>query len=124
MEGRAVLDVDHLNLMTGNDTALQLEVFELFERQAALWIRLISPDAPVHTWRDAVHSLKGSARGLGLWAVAEACESAEALAKAGVRDNASLNHELARVRRALECGLTAIQSWRACRDGLCLSGAC
>ena len=74
----AILDTDHFRHMTGDDRALQQEIILLFRGQAQLWRRLIIPDAPVHTWRDAVHSLKGSARGLGLWRLAEACEAAEA----------------------------------------------
>lgn len=115
MTACAILDEDHFQHMTGDDEALQREVLDLFEQQAALWTRLISPDSPVHTWRDAVHTLKGSARGLGLWALAEACESAEALARAGVRDGASLNVELGRVRQALAAGLHEIALWRARR---------
>lgn len=122
MPSDQVLDEAHFDAMTGHDRALQHEVLDLFEHQAALWSRLISPSAPVDTWRDALHSLKGSARGLGLWGLAEACESAEALARAGLRDGRSLDHELARVRLALASGLAAIARWRAAHRALAQAG--
>jgi HPt (histidine-containing phosphotransfer) domain-containing protein len=105
-----ILDHDHLRHMTGGDRALEVEILELFTAQAQLWVRLLIPDAPVHTWRDAAHTLKGSARGLGLWGLAEACETAEAMAKSGVREGRLVAAQLGHVREALANALDAIEA--------------
>lgn len=102
MTSPAIIDCDHFHTMTGGDRDLQSEVLAIFAEQSELWRRLLIPDAPVHTWRDAAHTLKGSARGLGLWALAEACETAEALARNGVKDGPVISAELAKVRTALD----------------------
>lgn len=67
-----VLDRAHFDAMTGADRALQLEVLCLFRAQAAGAAFTAGQD-----WREAVHMLKGSARGIGLGALAAACEAAE-----------------------------------------------
>ncbi len=104
----AILDTEHFRHMTGDDEALQAEIIMLFRGQAQLWRRLIIPDAPVHTWRDAVHTLKGSARGLGLWRLAEACEAAEAATKSCAPDSKVICRELAGVQAALADALAAL----------------
>lgn len=63
-------------MMTAGDAALQSEVAGLFRDQADEWrAALAAPEAP--GWADAVHKLKGSARGIGLAALADICEAAE-----------------------------------------------
>ena len=52
------------------------EVLALFREQANLWSSMLDPDA--EGWRDAVHTIKGAARGIGAFNLAEACEAAEA----------------------------------------------
>lgn len=108
MQAVDLFDQEHFRHMTGGDRDLQVEILGLFRAQAQLWSRLLIPDAPVHTWRDAAHSLKGSARGLGLWALAEACETAEAMAKSGVREGRLVSQQLQRVHAALAEALDAI----------------
>ena len=69
-----VLDRAHFDHMTGGDRALQIEVVGLFRQQVDAWrARLASGEG----WRDGAHTLKGSARGIGLDALAAACEAAE-----------------------------------------------
>lgn len=75
----SVLDRAHFDHMTGADRALQAEIVALFRSQAEGWV-LASADA--ESWRMAVHTLKGSARGIGLVALAAACEAAEAAPEA------------------------------------------
>lgn len=72
----AVFDAKHFAHMTGGDAALQGEIIELFRGQVANWSAALAQPAP--NWRDIVHTLKGSARGIGLMALAEACERTEA----------------------------------------------
>jgi HPt (histidine-containing phosphotransfer) domain-containing protein len=69
-----VLDRAHFDHMTASDRALQIEVLGLFRQQVEAWrARLASGEG----WREAAHTLKGSARGIGLNALAAACEAAE-----------------------------------------------
>jgi HPt (histidine-containing phosphotransfer) domain-containing protein len=69
-----VLDRAHFDHMTGADRALQLEVLGLFRGQVEGWRDAFAGRG---NWRDAVHTMKGSARGIGLNALAAACEAAE-----------------------------------------------
>ena len=72
-----VFDPAHFAHMTGDDVSLQREIVGLFRGQVAAWRGALSPSTPAPGWRDTVHTLKGSARGIGLSALAEACEAAE-----------------------------------------------
>lgn len=116
MPARATLDEAHFSHMTGGDRALQAEIVTLFRVQAELWSRLLIPDAPVTTWRDAAHTLKGSARGLGLWSLAEACEAAETVAKSGALDGPDVASALSRVRAELAEALAALPRDEAAND--------
>lgn len=78
-----VIDRAHLDRMTGGDRALQVEVLGLVREQAQVWSRLLDPSVPVADWAVAAHTIKGSARGIGAWHLAELCGAAEAAAQAG-----------------------------------------
>jgi chemotaxis protein histidine kinase CheA len=69
------VDFGHLERFALNDAKVIDEVLALFREQAALWAPLL--DANVDGWRDAVHTIKGSARGVGAFALGEACDHAE-----------------------------------------------
>lgn len=71
----AVLDRAHFDHMTGADRALQLEIIALFRAQADAW-RSAFDEA--QAWREPAHTLNGSARGIGLHKLANACAAAEA----------------------------------------------
>jgi HPt (histidine-containing phosphotransfer) domain-containing protein len=75
-EPRAVIDDDHLRQMTLGDRDLEREVLEIFVRQAALILRRISGAKPALA-AAAAHTLKGSARGIGAWRVAQAADRLE-----------------------------------------------
>jgi len=83
----AAIDDDHLRQMTLGDPALEREVLEIFMRQAALMLRRIAGAKPALA-AAAAHTLKGSARGIGAWRVAQA-------AAGGVFDRGSLRVEAA-----------------------------
>ena len=70
-------DEAHFKVMTGDDSALQREIIALFTDQAARLRPVFSPATPAPERRDAAHTLKGSARGLGLFPLADACACAE-----------------------------------------------
>lgn len=106
----AILDRDHFAVMTGGDAGLQAEILDLFQAQAAIWLRLLTPNAPRQTWADAAHTCKGSAKGLGLWRLADACGYAEALGREGVMEGPDVVHALSLVRSALDEALEAIHA--------------
>ena len=104
-------DKAHFAMMTGNDNALQVEIVDIFRTQAALWARQLIPDAPTGIWTDAAHTVKGSARGLGLWRLADACELAERLGRAGAIEGSVVRAALERVRIELDAALSAFDSY-------------
>lgn len=106
---RELFDRAHFGMMTGDDVDLQIELVGIFRAQCEIWERLLIPEAPVDTWRDAAHTVKGSARGIGLWALAELSEEAEALGRAGAIDRKSVSRSLERVRRALRTSLAELE---------------
>ena len=76
------VDLDHLAVYTGGDQALNAEILSLFLDQAASLIRqlqsvLEAGDQKV--WRETNHALKGAARGIGAFALADAAAVAEPL---------------------------------------------
>lgn len=69
-----VLDRAHFNHMTGFDRDLQREIIVLFEGQVESWRAALAGGGE---WRSPVHTMKGSARGIGLGQLTAACEAAE-----------------------------------------------
>jgi len=101
------VDFGHLQAYAGGDLDLVEEVLGLFREQAALWVRLLDAAAPAEAWRDAAHTLKGSARGIGAFALADACEAAE-LAGPDLGERTVL---VGRVHDALDLALADIAAW-------------
>lgn len=76
------VDLAHLNKYTGGDLSLNSEVFRLFSRHCSEMLRLLETllDAPERkAWRQAAHSLKGAALGIGAFDLAEAASAVEAV---------------------------------------------
>jgi HPt (histidine-containing phosphotransfer) domain-containing protein len=65
-------------------------------------------DAPGDTWRNAAHSLKGSALGIGAFALAQACSDAESARDASPEVKRAI---LARVADALGDALADIAAY-------------
>ncbi len=80
---KPAIDFQHLRQYTAGDAAVENEVLGVFLQQADIWVRMLQTAGDDKSWVDAAHSLKGSARGVGAWRVAELCERAEALAVRG-----------------------------------------
>lgn len=77
-EGHAILDRDHLAQYTMGDAALEAEVLQLFISHSRTQIQQLEDAVGVpDRWHDASHGIKGSARGIGAWALATAAEAAE-----------------------------------------------
>jgi len=116
-EMRVVFEPEHLDRMTSGDLDLQAEVLDLFRHQAELWGRLLDPQFPSDNWGDAAHTLKGAARGIGAWKLADICQSAETLGrelKDDATESAIVNRavRLALVREALDEALNEVAHFR------------
>jgi HPt (histidine-containing phosphotransfer) domain-containing protein len=75
------IDIEHLARMTLGDVSLTHEVLAMFSAQAVSLIGALT-DLPADAGALA-HTLKGSARAIGAFAVADAAESLEALIRSG-----------------------------------------
>lgn len=97
------IDIVHLRRMTLGDTALEREVLSMFSTQAARLagaLAAMPPDAPA-----LAHTLKGSARAIGAFAVADAAAELETLIKRGGNAVAALtllNDAIADARDAID----------------------
>ena len=69
------VDFKHLETFAAGDQQVVDEVLALFREQAAIWSALLDPASD--GWRDAVHTMKGAARGVGAFALGDACDAAE-----------------------------------------------
>ncbi len=80
--GDRPIDLVHLSRMTLGDRALERDVLALFERQIGfLMERIETATAPVAA--AAAHTLKGSAQGIGAFALANAASQVEQAAMLG-----------------------------------------
>ena len=95
----------HLETYAAGDQGVVDEVLAIFREQAAMWIRLLDPAA--EGWRDAAHTLKGSALGIGAFALADECEAAE---QAG-DDLGTRTRRLESVRTELDRALADIAAY-------------
>lgn len=98
------VDFSVLEAMTGGDAAVAEEVLGLFVQQAGIWSPLL--DVREEAWRDAAHSLRGAAAGIGARTLAEACQAAE------MGDRAAAPPLLDRARDSLETALADVAAYR------------
>lgn len=97
------IDFEHLQRMTLGDADLKREVLAMFSAQAARVIGTLAT-LPVNAGALA-HTLKGSARAIGAFGVADAAEALEAaLLKGGdpAQALAELNDAVAQARTAVD----------------------
>lgn len=79
MQSQAIIDLDHLEKYIAGDASLRDEVLELYcERVAYLGEQLETAQTD-DAWKNTVHAIKGAARGIGVWALGDLCQDAEAL---------------------------------------------
>lgn len=96
--GDRPIDLVHLSRMTLGDRALERDVLSLFDRQIGLLMeRIETAGAPVAA--AAAHTLKGSAVGIGAFALAKAAAQLEEAAMA--RDAAGRDEGLGSLRCAI-----------------------
>jgi HPt (histidine-containing phosphotransfer) domain-containing protein len=97
------IDIEHLRRMTLGDASLEREVLAMFSAQA---VGLAGALATLPSDAGAlVHTLKGSARAIGAFCVADAAGCLEALIQSGgdpAQALAELNDAVARARAAID----------------------
>ena len=93
------VDFAYLEGFAAGDQGVVDEVLALFREQANLWSTML--DATSEGWLDAVHTIKGAARGVGAFQLGDACEIAE-------RQGAG---RLESVRVALQAALTDVAAY-------------
>jgi HPt (histidine-containing phosphotransfer) domain-containing protein len=74
------VDLVHLSRYTGGDRSINAEVLTLFASQSAELIDKLGAalnQSDAKTWRDITHSLKGGARGIGAFSLADVVAEAE-----------------------------------------------
>ena len=72
------IDLVHLTRHTFGDCDLEREVLRLFVTQSSLYVARLMAATSRKAWLEAAHTIKGSARSIGAWGVADAAERAEA----------------------------------------------
>ena len=86
MSADAVIDLEHLARYTGGDVALNAEILRLFETQTSELVaslRTILDARDEKSWKEVTHTIKGAARGVGAFAMADAAAQCELL---GIED--------------------------------------
>jgi HPt (histidine-containing phosphotransfer) domain-containing protein len=78
-----VLDVAHLARYTVGNRELEEELLKLFRVQLRTQVTAIAAAGDADDWRFATHTLKGVARSIGAWAIAETAERLEQLGHDG-----------------------------------------
>ncbi|MFI4933357.1 MAG: Hpt domain-containing protein [Caulobacterales bacterium] len=96
---RGAVDFAYLEDFAAGEAEVIDEVLALFREQAAIWGTMLTPDH--EGWRDAVHTIKGAARGVGAFGLGDVCAACEASDGAG----------LAQVRDALDEALADIAAY-------------
>lgn len=98
-----VVDFAFLESYTMNDTTVMEEVLRLFQQQCELWSPLLTVSH--EGWRDAAHTLKGAAAGIGANTLAERAGEAEK------GDEAGAAGRLEKVRTAMDAALHDVAAY-------------
>ncbi|WP_323762745.1 Hpt domain-containing protein [Maricaulis sp.] len=72
-----LFDTAHLARYTAGDPALRDELLTLMCDQARRCLAIMDRPSDPASWRAACHTLKGAARGVGAFALANVCDEAE-----------------------------------------------
>ena len=86
--GGGPIDYEHLQRMTLGDAGIEQEVLTMFSAQSAKLIQTLM--AQPSDAGALAHTLKGSARAIGAFAVADAAERLEAVIAGGLDPSAAL----------------------------------
>ena len=99
------IDLAHLSRQTFGEPHLERDVLVLFTSQSDVYLARLAGATSGKAWQDAAHSLKGSAKAIGAWRLAEAAEHAETLT--GDAPPATRDDHL----RQVECALDEAKSF-------------
>ncbi len=88
------IDLVHLSTQTMGDRALEAEVLGMFLDHSGTYLDNWRGAAGPSLRKQAAHTLKGAARSIGAWELAELAQDAEA---EGFDDDGALEREMARV---------------------------
>lgn len=77
MTAPPAIDLAHLGIYTQGDAALERELFQLFGGSARSYVDAMRRAEDHEAWRQAAHGLKGAARSIGAFGVADLAERAE-----------------------------------------------
>jgi len=103
------IDLAHLARYTGGEASLDADILQLFATQSAEQLRALHAalDArDAESWRRIAHSLKGAARGIGAFVLADVAADAEAV-------DALAQTEAPRILSALEAEANTVQAFIA-----------
>jgi HPt (histidine-containing phosphotransfer) domain-containing protein len=102
MSADAVIDLEHLARYTGGDIALNAEILRLFETQTSELVaslRAILDARDEKSWKEVTHTIKGAARGVGAFAMADAAAQCELL---GIEDPGITQMAIAKLKSETE----------------------
>lgn len=71
------IDRSYFARFTMGNAALEREVLELFAAQAPVYLGRLRAARIAKDWKDAAHTIKGSASAIGAWRLARMAEMAE-----------------------------------------------
>lgn len=99
-EGNAKpVDLVHLGNQTQGDQALEAEILSMFKTQSQIYLKMMLNSCDVTNRIRAAHSLKGAARGIGAFDLADRVADVEAPRHGGYQD---VEAELERVIAYIE----------------------
>jgi len=108
------VDLAHLDRYTGGDRAINEEILGLFDSHCREMLErlegIASDPGAAKTWREVAHTLKGAARGIGAFPLADAAAEAE---KAVPGDLGSTLVALERIKGESVAVLTFIEEFLA-----------
>ena len=105
---QCAVDLAHLARYTGGDDAINAEVLRLFDTQTSEIVdrlQAILDARDAKSWREVTHTLKGAARGVGAFMLADAAAFAEPIDPVKDRGNASI------AIKALKMTAASVQSF-------------
>ena len=90
---RSAVDLGHLARYTGGDEEINAEILRLFDLQISEMVgrlQAILDSCDTKSWKEITHTLKGAARGIGAFDMADAAAFAEPIDPIRDRGNASV----------------------------------